>query len=1013
MPLTPLHVHSHWSLLAGVASVEELVAAAAERGLSALALTDRNALYGAIEFVARCRAAGLRPILGVELELDGVGPPGSAIVLLARDTAGYANLCRLVTRRHVPPRSGRAGLGLDELAGHAAGLIALTGGSGGVLAGDSPQDVRLAGALAEIFGRDDCFVELQLVEEGDQARAAALAALAARAGLATVATHDVRYLDPDDALLYAVLSAMRTGQRLASLSRWPDRSLPAEDTLRRRFAAFPDALANIERVAGLCRLELPLGVPQFPALDLPPGRTPVDELSEQSWAGAAARYGALTPEIEARVRKELAVIDALGYAPYFLVVADIARYAREQGVPVSPRGSASSSVVAYCLGIHDVDPLAHDLYFERFLSLERRDPPDIDMDLCSRRRDEVIDYVYRRYGAEHVAMVCTYSTLRPRLALREVGKAYGLADARIRALSEHLPWYWHPAGRAGTDVALQELLAAAQDETEREVLELARALDGTPHHLSIHPGGIVISPGPLSDQVPLQRAPKGLLITQYDLDSIARLGLVKIDLLGISALTVVADCVELIRRREPEFALETIPAQDSATARMLATARTIGCFQIESPGMRLTLRELSAASAHDLILALALFRPGPLKGGLKDAFVRRHLGQEPAAYLHPALEPILRESAGVILYQEQVLRIAHEVGGFSLGEADRLRRAMSKFRSASEMAGLRAEFVAGAQATAGLDAATAEQVWELMAAFAGYGFPKAHAAGYAALAYRMAYLKAHYPAEFMAARLAVHGGFYAPAGYVGEARRLGLDVRPPHVNHSETEFTLEPPRTLWMGLGQVRELTRATIRAIRARRPFASFDDFLTRVQPLTIEALNLVKAGAFAGLGDAAALLARLEREPWHGRHTAQLAMLAIDAPAAPPVPLGLAERAAFEREVLGMLVSVHPLELAGEALAGQARVRSDALADRAGQVVTLAGVGLSAHRFSARGQERLLLVDMEDEAGAFQVLWHAAEARSYRSQLARRAPMLVRARVSHDRQGQVVLVGQGIQPL
>ena len=426
----------------------------------------------------------------------------------------------------------------------------------------------------------------------------------------------------------------------------------------------------------------------------------------------------------------------------------------------------------------------------------------------------------------------------------------------------------------------------------------------------------------------------------------------------------------------------------------------------------MTLRELSARTSQDLIVALALYRPGPLKGGLKDAFVRRHLGQEPADYLHPALEPILSETYGVILYQEQVLRIAHEVAGFSLGEADLLRRAMSKWRSAHEMERLRAQFFAGAQATSGLDATTAEQVWELMAAFAGYGFPKAHAAGYAAVAYRMAYLKTHYPAEFMAARLAVWGGFYRPAVYMSEARRLGLAVKAPHVNHSHAVFTLEPPQTLWMGLGQIRELTHTTQQVLEAQRPFASLEDLLARAQPLYVEAVNLVKAGALEGLGNASAMLAWLEQERWRGRHTGQMGLLVGQPMAAMPEPTPN-ERADWEREVLGLSVSVHPLRRVAEKLAQYTLTRSDELDRHTGQDVALAGVRLAAHRFMARQQDPMLLVDMEDEAGIYQVLWSGAALDKYRSLLSQRQPVLLRGRVRADRQGQVVVAGYDISVL
>jgi DNA-directed DNA polymerase III PolC len=993
MPVIPLRVHSHWSLLDGVPSIAEIVDQARQLNLPAIALTDTNALYGALEFVRRCHEAGLQPIIGVDFTLNA----HRSVRLLARNLIGYANLCRLVTRLQSAAdreASLARGLTLSDLAVHTDGLLALA---------DGPT----ARELIDLFGPDQVFVELETADR-------ALQTLADQLGVRTVAAPDIRYLAPEDAPRYRVLAAMRTGQRITAIAPLLDYAFPSEEVMRQRFAEFPQALTNTELIADRCHFDFPLGQLRFPTLDLPAGLTPRDMLQSQVWSGAHQRYGAITPDIEARLRKEIDVIDTLGYTPYFLVVADIVRFAREQGVPVSPRGSASSSVVAYCLGIHDVDPIAHNLYFERFLSLERHDPPDIDLDLCSHRRDEVINYVYRKYGAVHVAMVCTYATLQPRSALREVCKVYGLSEARIKALAEHLPQFWQPGRRNAAQEAQAELIQRAHDPIEREALEMSQALTGTPHHLSIHPGGIVIAPDPITDLVPLQYATKGLLITQFDLNGIEQLGLIKIDLLGISALTVVADCVEFIRRREPQFSIDQIPLDDAPTARTLSSAQTIGCFQTESPGMRFTLRELATQNIDDLIAALALYRPGPLKGGLKDAFVRRHLGQEAAEYLHPALEPILRETYGVILYQEQVLRIAHEVAGFTLGEADMLRRAMSKFRSAHEMERLRAQFVDGAQSTNNIDAAIAEQIWDLMAAFAGYGFPKAHAAGYAAVAYRMAYLKTHFPAEFFAARLAVWGGFYSPRVYMSEARHLGLSVKPPHVNHSREAFTLDPDDriTLWMGLGQVRDLTYTTVQTIIEQQPFTAFDDFLIRARPLYVEAINLIKAGALEGLGQPHALLEKIEQARWHGRHTAQLSLMSGDiAPSSRAV--SIAEHAAWEREVLGTLVSVHPLQLIGVDGQRPLIIQSHELSQHLDQAVTLAGVRLAAHRFRAASQESMLLVDMEDRSGGYQVLWSGAVLRDERVLLNQREPVLIRGRVRRDRRGQLVVVGSQIESL
>lgn len=993
MSFVPLRVRSHWSLLDGVPAVAALVDHAVQAGLPALALTDANALYGAIEFVQHCRAAAIQPILGVDFTFEAQ----HTLTLLACSLTGYGQLCRLVTRlQAAPDREAQLDRGLQL-----ADLIDLEE----VIA---LSDGHELGSVIDLMGKDHVYVALPMdFSAPDRLE------LAQRFTVPAVAAPDIRYLSAADAPRQRVLTAMRLNRRVHELPPLPDYAWPAPEAVARFYAAVPQAVSMTTEIAARGRFDFPLGQYRFPTLDLPAGRTPRTELEQQAWAGAARRYGPLTPEVEARLRHEIDVIDTLGYSPYFLAVADIVRYAREKRVPVSPRGSASSSVVAYCLGIHAVDPMAHNLYFERFLSLERRDPPDVDLDLCSRRRDEVIDYVYRRYGADHVAMVCTYATLQPRSALREVGKVYGLTERRLGELADALPHFWHPARRQQALDAQAELLDRARDPIEREVIEMSRALTGAPHHLSIHPGGIVIAPDPITNLVPLQHATKGLLITQFDLKSIEQLGLIKIDLLGISALTVAADGEALVQEVAPDFRLESIPLDDAATMETLSAAQTIGCFQIESGGLRFTLRELAARTIDDLIVALALYRPGPLKGGLKDAFVRRHLNQERPEYLHPALEPILRETYGVILYQEQVLRIAHEVAGLSLGMADRLRRAMSKFRSAHEMAQLRQQFIAGAARVGGLDEDTANRVWELMAAFAGYGFPKAHAAGYAALAYRLAYLKTHHPAEFCAARLAVWGGYYSPRVYMAEARRLNLIVRPPHVNHSDDAFTLDRSdrRTLWMGLAQVRELTYHTRAAIRQARPFVSLDDFLTRARPLHVEAVNLIKCGALDGLCDQAAALAQVVREPWHGRHAPQL-RLSLSAEITPMASISLAQRAAWEKDVLGYPVSVHPLDLHLDRLRRENAISSAALAACIDQPIVLGGIRFSHHHVQA-ASEKMLLVDMEDQRGWYQVLWSGVAWQRARPLIASREPVLVRGRVRADRHGRPLVVGASLHAL
>lgn len=1025
-----LHVHSTYSLLDGCSSPQDLAQTAAEAGASALALTDHDALYGTIEFYDACHQVGVRPIAGMELALGGEGnlldagyrdeDHRDSLVLLARNLKGYANLCRLSSALQTRPdreAALRRGLALAELEGRTEGLIALSGGKRGrvdqlIRAGRLRDAETMAASWMERFGRDSFAVELQIQTPGDAEIASSLAALAGRLGVDTVATNNVHYLSPDGATQCRLLSAMHTLQPLEQMPLREGLDLAPAEEMAATFADFPGALANTVAVAERCQLELPLGRPIFPEIELPPDQTAGDVLRAQASSGAEQRYRSLDDRVRSRLDHELTIIDGLGYAPLFLIVADVVRFAQEQGIPVNLRGSAAGSLVAYCLGISAVDPVALDLYFERFLNPERRDPPDIDLDLCSRRREEVIRYIYRRFGQDRVATICTYARLRARSAWREVAKAFRIPQARIDAVADQVPRFWHPGMGPEVDAAKERLLTAARDDREREALAAAWALDGHPRHLSVHPGGVVIAPGPLTDLVPLQLAAKGLIITQYDLHSVERLGLVKIDLLGIRALTVVAESVELVQRRQPDFTREAIPDGDPATGDLLARADTIGCFQTESPGMRRTLRELGSRTLEDVTVTLALFKPGPLRGGLKDAFVRRHRGQEPAHYLHPALEPILKSTYGVVLYQEQVLRIVHELAGFTLGEADRLRRAIAHLGHGDEMLPLRDDFVERVGQVSGVPPDVAARLWEMMASFAEYGFLKAHAASYAAVAYQTAYLKAHYPAEFMTALMRNWGGYYPRRVYLGEARRMGLELHPPHVNYSGRRFGLEyqPDNraVLWMGLGQVRELTRKTIAAILdARREgrFQSLDDLLQRTGPRLAEVENLIKAGALNGWGGGRkALLADLK-----GR--------APNAPLQPALPLTwaddatesddtLAEKLIMETEMLGWPVSAHPLQPFARELAAQGVVQSDVLAQHPRDSVTVAGA-----RLGLWGERRGRVV-LEDRAG-FLTVRLPPDLRLPPGSMGKLGPYMVVGRIQLDRAGEATVLADRVEPL
>jgi DNA polymerase-3 subunit alpha len=778
-----------------------------------------------------------------------------------------------------------------------------------------------------------------------------------------------------------------------------------------RMPNFPQALEATQEIASRCQLELPLGLLHFPEIQLSDGMTSQELLRLKAQDGATRLYGQITPDLQARLDHELSVIGEYGYASLFLIVEEILNFARREGIPFSSRGSAGSSLVAHCLGITSPDPIRLNLYFERFLNPARATPPDIDTDLCSRRRDEVIRFVYQRFGEDRVATVCTINRFRSRSALREVAKAYGLPSDDVSRLADSLPYRWFGPSRRGSsrEDPFAELSERYRTPSHQAIFKDAAALIDLPHHLSVHPGGVVISPGPLTDLAPTQMANKGVIITQFDLDSIERLGLVKIDLLGIRGLTVLGDVVEIIAKEHqpanlhPEISvlteiLDTIPKEDPAVSQMVSQGRTIGCFQIESPGMRATLKEVKARSVDDIMVALSLYRPGPLTGGLKDAFVRRHLGKEPTEHLHPAVSSLLEDTYGVILYQEQVLRIAHELAGFSLADADLLRRAMSHFDPGKQMQALQEKFVTGAWERNQVPEEVAKRIWDLMAAFAGYGFPKAHAASYAQVSWRSAWCKTHYPAFFMAAVLANWGGYYSQRVYMNEARRLGLKLRPPEVNRAEREFSvkvLDGEPVLFMGLDQVRELTQRSQAAITHKRPFSSFADFLIRVDPRPVEVENLIKVGALEDFGTIPSLLKQLEHGGWQA---GQLSLFSMGESV--EVDWNLEQKVAAQEEILGTGVIAHPLELAEKKIASAGALTTVDAASRLEQHVRVAGMRQIWRRSITTRGDYIYFMSLEDLEGMLDVVITSEVYQRSKAALSTAGPYVVEGLVNLDPQ-------------
>ena len=1024
----PLHTHSYYSFLSAIPSPRELVQAAFEAGMKAIALTDLYGLTGAIEFYEACQDTGIKPILGLELPIKHRLGFGN-LVFQAMDLEGWRSLCRLSSRIQTQShREPQRGLDFQDLRNETSGLLCLTGSSNGLLSDiiqgrGARAAIRFLNESKDLF-QDRLYVQLYPTSSKEPSTILDLEELANETAIPTVATNPIYYLSPKDEHHLRLLCAIRENDLLSTIPKISPpikASFLKSDRFGMIFQKHPKAIKNTFAIADRCNLVLPLDQPHFPTIELPVGVTPDSRLRTLAESGAMERYGSITPDLRERLDHELQVIADRGYAPLFLIMRQILTYARSTGVPISSRGSAASSLVAYCLGITTPDPIALDLYFERFLNPARPTPPDIDTDICSRRRDRVLDFVYRNFGEDRVAMVATINRFRPRSALREAAKAHGLSTRQVNELVGELPYRgWGPPSARGRQpdpfTGLEERFHQRNYGT---LFSDARSLLRYPRHLSVHPGGIVISPTPITDLVPTHLASKGILIAQFDLEMIERLGLVKIDLLGTRGLTVIGDVAESIHRwQATEYTssldvLEKIPEDDSETAEMVRNAQTIGCFQIESPGMRATLREIDAHSPRDLMITLALYRPGPMTGGLKDAFVRRHLGQEKVEHIHEALSPLLAETYGVILYQEQVLLIASRLAGLSLSDADLLRRAMSHFDPGEQMRTLKERFIQGAQQVSGVPAITANHVWELMAAFAGYGFPKAHAASYATVSWRSAWCKSHYPAEFMAAVLAGWGGYYRQRVYLNEARRMGLPLRSPHINHAQPQFSVTYPDgvpTLYMGLDQVRDLTHRTQVRILHERPFHSLEDFLTRVDPQRKEAENLIRVGALDHLGEVPELLAKLKTGSWA---YAQPSLFTL------PVEVdqhnwSLESRINDQLAILGACVDAHPLELYTSELTGKELTTTTEALNFLGEQIRVAGLRLTTQRFIPHQGETYYMLELEDLEGVLLVYLSAGFYRNHRSLLSTTKPVYVEGEMTHSpHTSEPVFMAKRIEPL
>jgi error-prone DNA polymerase len=1069
-----LHCHTNFSFLDGASHPEDLVAEAARLGLSGLAVTDHDGLYGAVRFSGIARDLGLPTVFGAELTLGSprspagtVGqsgvpdPQGEHLVVLAEGRIGYARLARVVSEAQMRGGKGSPRLSVAELADASRAPVhlrpdpsprndswfVLTGCRKGTVPkalvdhGPAAADRELH-RLVDAFGRDRVLVELW--DHGDpldRSRNDALATLAARAGVDVVATNNVHYATTRERPLATALAAIRARRPLDALDGWLPAAAgahlrsPAEQ--HRRFARWPGAVERTVDIARQCTFDLAMAAPHLPDFPVPPGHDEMSWLRELAWAGAAYRYPPSHPkhhEATRRIAGELDLIEELGFAGYFLLVHDLVEFCRRENLYCQGRGSAANSAVCYALGITKADAVGLGLLFERFLSPERDGPPDIDLDIEHERREEAIQYMYGRYGRDRAAQVANVITYRPRSALREMAKACGLSPGQADAVAKSVEgWTMREAETdAGGDLSRPRQEGGAG--IPPLVLDLARQVQGFPRHLGIHSGGMVIADRPLVEYCPTEWATMAnRSVLQWDKDDCAAAGLVKFDLLGLGMLTMLHLAVDLIaEHRGVAIDLATIPQED-AVYDLLCEADTVGVFQVESRAQMATLPRLRPRTFYDIVIEVALIRPGPIQGGSVHPYIRRRRGEEPITYLHPLLEGCLKKTLGVPLFQEQLMQMAIDVANFTPGEADQLRQAMGSKRSRERMAVMRGRLMDG-MARNGITGPVAEEIAHKLEAFSSFGFPESHSVSFAYLVYASSWMKLHYPAEFTAALLnAQPMGFYSPHTIVRDARRHGVEVLGPDLNTSRTQCTLEP-RTdggkgrpvagpwhadestlaVRIGLRYVRNLGDGLLQRIEAERgtagPFTDLEDFARRTGAATDAIEGLATAGAFGCFGLsrrealwAAAALREARPDKLPGLVTG------VEAPALPGMTAQ--EEAAADLWSMGLSPVAHPTEFTRPALAERGVLPISALAGvEPRSVVEVAGV--VTHRQRPGTAQGVIFINLEDETGLLTVICSPGLRRRYRRVARTSSALLIRG-VLERHQGVTNLVAQRLAPL
>lgn len=1076
---THLHVHSHYSLLDGLAKIPELIEITKERGMDSIALTDHGSLYGAIEFYEKAKKSGVKPIIGCELYVaarrytdkeSGLDDKRYHLTVMAKTTEGYRNLVKLVTAAHLKGFYYKPRVDREILRQYAKGLIALSGCFNGeipkALATNQPEKAEaLIREYQEIFGKENFYLEIQphFNYPDQKIRNDQLRELGRKLGARLVATNDIHYCRAEDSEAQDILVSVQTGNRFEDENRLTMRAADLSIRTPREMAEllpeFPDAIESTAIIADMANVEIELGKNKIPPFVTPPGHTQESFLEKLCLLGVEKRYGIdaktfatshdpFVKTVRDRYKYELEIIRRTGFTSYFLVVQDFVNWAKDQGVVVGPgRGSAAGSIISYLLNITSLDPLKYNLLFERFLNPERVSMPDIDLDFADTRRDEVIEYVKKKYGSDHVAQIITFGTMAARAAIRDTGRALGMSYAFCDQLAKLIPFNPTQGMKEGwLDECLKNVLELKQlyetnAETKR-LIDAARKLEGVARHASIHASGVVIGPEALDNFVPLQYATRGgdedkeVLVTQYDMKGVESLGLLKMDFLGLRNLSIIERTVEIVKKIHGiEIDIDRLRLDDKPTYRLFQEAKTTGVFQFESQGMKRYLKDLKPTELEDLIAMVSLYRPGPME--YLPSYINRKHKREPVKYLHPKLEPILGPTYGIGVYQEQMMQIARDLAGFTLPEADTLRKAIGK-KIKSLLAEQQEKLVKGMKAN-GIDEKTAQAIWELFPAFARYGFNRSHAACYALVAYQTGYLKAHYPAEYMAALMTAEGFEIERVAFlIDEVKSMNIEVLAPDVNESFETFTVvdigeensvsssakaaEGKAKIRFGLSAIKNvgsnIVESIIRARKSGGKFTSITDFIERllIKDLNRKSLeSLAKCGALDSLGERNQILANLELLSNYARDKerrslssqgglfdAEPVLANFSLPLQKADPASKKQKLAWEKELLGLYVTEHPLAELTPILRDKSAVPIRGLDAESvrGQVVSIGGVVSEIKKILTKNGESMLFVTIEDTTAKTEVLVFPSVLAKYPSFWQPDKLLLVRGKVS-DKDG------------